>query len=147
MPIHGLSLSDKKPLATVTSSIFACSSLTAFRRSPEASFRHARRAVQKRLYRLYCEEGLSIRTRSPKRRRACRHRSGRSEVDGMNNAWAMDFMSDRLFDKRPSGFRPFWIVLREKLLRPLQGPSSEPFRSSKSWIDWHGSETSRAALG
>jgi hypothetical protein len=43
----------------------------------------------KRLYRLYCEEGLSIRTRSPKRRRACRYRSGRSEADGMNDVWAM----------------------------------------------------------
>jgi len=41
----------------------------------------------KRLYRIYCEEGLSIRTRSPKRRRACRYRSGRSEADGMNDVW------------------------------------------------------------
>lgn len=30
----------------------------------------------KRVYRLYCEAGLSIRTRSPKRRRACWYRSG-----------------------------------------------------------------------
>lgn len=62
----------------------------------------------KRLYRLYCEEGLSIRTRSPKRRRACRYRSGRSEADGMNDIWAMDFMSDRLFDEKP--FRILTIV-------------------------------------
>jgi|TARA_Y100000815_G_scaffold243119_1_gene240437 putative transposase len=62
----------------------------------------------KRLYRLYCEEGLSIRTRSPKRRRACRYRSGRSEADGMNDVWAMDFMSDRLFDEQP--FRILTIV-------------------------------------
>lgn len=62
----------------------------------------------KRLYRLYREEGLSIRTRSPKRRRACRYRSGRSEADGMNDVWAMDFMSDRLFDEKP--FRILTIV-------------------------------------
>lgn len=62
----------------------------------------------KRLYRLYCEEGLSIRTRSPKRRRACRYRSGRSEADGMNDVWAMDFMTDRLFDEKP--FRILTIV-------------------------------------
>lgn len=62
----------------------------------------------KRLYRLYREEGLSIRTRSPKRRRACRYRSGRSEADGMNDVWAMDFMSDRLFDEQP--FRILTIV-------------------------------------
>ena len=30
----------------------------------------------KHLYRLYSEEGLSIRTRSPRRRRACRYQSG-----------------------------------------------------------------------
>ena len=41
----------------------------------------------KRLYRLYCDEGLSIRTSSPKRRRSCRYRSGRSEADGMNEVW------------------------------------------------------------
>ncbi|MDE4275924.1 IS3 family transposase [Phaeobacter gallaeciensis] len=62
----------------------------------------------KRLYRLYCEEDLSIRTRSPKRRRACRYRSGRSDADGMNHVWAMDFMSDWLFDERP--FRILTIV-------------------------------------
>ena len=62
----------------------------------------------KRLYRLYFEEGLSIRTRSPRRRRACRYRSGRSEADGMNDIWAMDFMSDRLFNEKP--FRILTIV-------------------------------------
>lgn len=34
----------------------------------------------KRTYRLYSEEGLSIRTRSPKRRRACRYCSGRADA-------------------------------------------------------------------
>lgn len=62
----------------------------------------------KRLYRLYCQEGLSIRTRSPKRRRACRYRSGRPEAGAMNDVWAMDFMSDRLFDGQP--FRILTIV-------------------------------------
>ena len=62
----------------------------------------------KRIYRLYSEEGLSIRTRSPKRRRACRYRSGRSEAEAMNDVWAMDFMSDRLFDGRP--FRILTVV-------------------------------------
>ena len=31
----------------------------------------------KRVYRLYCDEGLTMRTRTPKRRRAWRYRSGR----------------------------------------------------------------------
>jgi len=62
----------------------------------------------KRLSRLYSEEGLSIRTRSPKRRRACRYREGRAEAGGANDIWAMDFMSDKLFDGRP--FRILTIV-------------------------------------
>lgn len=62
----------------------------------------------KRIYRLYSEEGLSIRTRSPKRRRASRYRAGRTEASDANDVWAMDFMSDRLFDGRP--FRILTIV-------------------------------------
>ena len=66
------------------------------------------RANHKRIYRLYNEEGLSIRTRSPKRRRASRYRSGRSQANAMNDVWAMDFVSDRLFDDR--SFRILTIV-------------------------------------
>jgi putative transposase len=62
----------------------------------------------KTVYRLYSDEGLSIRTRSPKRRRACRYRAGRAEAGGMNDVWAMDFMSDKLFDNRP--FRILTVV-------------------------------------
>jgi putative transposase len=62
----------------------------------------------KRVYRLYSEEGLSIRTRSLRRRRACRYRSARSEPGAMNDVWAMDFVSDRLFNDQP--FRILTIV-------------------------------------
>ena len=41
----------------------------------------------KRTYRLYNEEGLSIRTRSPRRRRACRYRAGRFDANAMNDVW------------------------------------------------------------
>lgn len=96
----------------------------------------------KRLYRLYCEEGLSIRTRGPKRRRACRYRSGRSEADDMKDVWAMDFMSDRLFDGKP--FRILTIVncFTRGTSRPLQGRTSAPIRASTNWTDWPGSEAS-----
>jgi putative transposase len=62
----------------------------------------------KRIYRLYSEEGLSIRAKTPRRRRASRYRSGRPEITGPNAAWAMDFMSDALFDGRP--FRILTVV-------------------------------------
>jgi putative transposase len=58
------------------------------------------RANHKKIYRLYREEGLSIRTRTPRRRRACRYRSGRPDAGGANDVWAMDFVSDKLFDGR-----------------------------------------------
>ena len=79
-----------------------------YRRIHVLLHREGWRINHKRLYRLYSEEGLSIRTRSPKRRRACRYRAGRSEAGGVNDVWAMDFMSDRLFDERP--FRILTIV-------------------------------------
>lgn len=55
----------------------------------------------KRVHRLYAEEGLSIRTKLPRRKRAWRYRQGRPAVGGANEVWAMDFMSDQLFDGRP----------------------------------------------
>ena len=55
----------------------------------------------KRVHRLYAEEGLSTRTKLPRRKRAWRYREGRPEVGGANEVWAMDFMSDQLFDGRP----------------------------------------------
>lgn len=56
----------------------------------------------KRTYRLYREEGLSIRSKVPKRKRAWRYREGRPQIGEPNQVWAMDFVSDRLFDERPS---------------------------------------------
>ena len=53
---------------------------------------------RKRTYRLDREEGLSIRPKVPRRKRACRYRRGRPEVGGPNEVGALDFMSDQLFD-------------------------------------------------
>jgi putative transposase len=55
----------------------------------------------KRVYRLYREEGLGIRTKTPRGRRIARYREGRSEIEAANDVWAMDFVSDRLFNQRP----------------------------------------------
>ncbi len=54
----------------------------------------------KRIYRLYREEQLSLRTKTPNRRVSCRTRVDRSEATRINNCWTMDFMSDELFDGR-----------------------------------------------
>ena len=60
--------------------------------------REGRRVKRERIYRLYREEGLSIRAKTPRRRLACRYRTDRPQIDGPNQVWAMDFISDTLFD-------------------------------------------------
>ena len=50
----------------------------------------------KRVYRLYRDDGLAIRARTPRRRRARQYRAARPELAAPNQAWAMDFVSDTL---------------------------------------------------
>ncbi|MCG6158343.1 IS3 family transposase [Rubinisphaera margarita] len=54
----------------------------------------------KRIYRLYREEQLGLRTKKPRRRVSCRTRVDRPAATRINDCWAMDFMSDELFDGR-----------------------------------------------
>lgn len=79
-----------------------------YRRLHILLLREGYRLNHKRTYRLYREEGLSIRTKTPKRKRAWRYRSSRPEIAAVNHCWAMDFMSDALFDGRP--FRLLTVV-------------------------------------
>jgi putative transposase len=65
-----------------------------YRRLHVLLLREGYRLNHKRTYRLYREEGLSIRSKLPKRKRAWRYRSGRPEIAAANQCWAMDFMSD-----------------------------------------------------
>lgn len=52
----------------------------------------------KRVYRLYAEEGLGLKRKKPKRRRAAVARVQLDPVSGPGQRWAMDFMHDELFD-------------------------------------------------
>ncbi len=54
----------------------------------------------KRVYRLYCEEGLHLRLKRLKRRISAAHRANRPEATRVNESWSMDFVSDNLFDGR-----------------------------------------------
>ena len=58
------------------------------------------RVNYKRVYRLYCEEGLGMRQKPPRRRKACMKREARPLATEKNECWSMDFMSDQLFDGR-----------------------------------------------
>jgi len=54
----------------------------------------------KRVYRLYTEEGLQLRNKTPKRKVSAKLREDRCAPVGANDVWSMDFMSDQLFDGR-----------------------------------------------
>ena len=52
----------------------------------------------KRVYRLYCEEGLQLRNKTPKRKVSAKLREDRSDAKAINDIWAMDFMADQLYN-------------------------------------------------
>ncbi len=54
----------------------------------------------KRIYRLDQEEGLQLRNKTPKRKVSAKLREHRCPPAEPNEVWAVDFMSDQLFDGR-----------------------------------------------
>lgn len=54
----------------------------------------------KRVYRIYCEEGLNLRAKRPKRRVSAAHREKRPPASEVNERWSMDFVTDSLFNGR-----------------------------------------------
>jgi len=62
----------------------------------------------KRMYRVYIEEQLNLRTKRPRRNRSGAHRLERMNSGGPNQVWSMDFLSDALFDG--SRFRILAVV-------------------------------------
>lgn len=62
----------------------------------------------KRVYRIYREEGLSLKTKRPKRRVSAAHRVLREAVSKVNECWSMDFVCDSLFNGKR--FRALTIV-------------------------------------
>jgi len=54
----------------------------------------------KRVYRLYCEAGLAMRRKPPRRKVSAKRREDRSVAMAKNHIWSMDFMADQLFDGR-----------------------------------------------
>ncbi len=62
----------------------------------------------KRLYRIYKEEGLNLRSKRPRRSRSGAHRLERLDTGQIHQCWSMDFVADQLFDGRK--FRTLTIV-------------------------------------
>ena len=53
----------------------------------------------KRVHRLYREEGLGIRVKTPLGKRTTRYREAWTEIEAMNDVWSMNFVPDRLFNQ------------------------------------------------
>ena len=62
--------------------------------------REGQQVGEYRLRRIYREEGLSLRAKTPKRRRSVVVRQPRTGATKPNEIWSMDFMHDRLTDGR-----------------------------------------------
>ena len=54
----------------------------------------------KRVYRVYREAGLTLRTKRPRRNKAAQLRQPKRLAYAMNETWSMDFVADSLFDGR-----------------------------------------------
>ncbi|MCW1975690.1 UNVERIFIED_ORG: transposase InsO family protein [Pantoea agglomerans] len=54
----------------------------------------------KRIYRLYSEQGLSLRLKCPRRNKSAQRRQPQHQGLYPNHVWGMDFVSDALFDGR-----------------------------------------------
>jgi putative transposase len=49
-----------------------------------------------RVYRVYREEGLALRTKRPRRRKMAAHREARCQPQNPNDVWSLDFVHDQL---------------------------------------------------
>ena len=54
----------------------------------------------KRVYRIYCEEGLNLRSKRPKRRISAANRMDRPTLSSYDQCWSMDFVADETFDAK-----------------------------------------------
>jgi len=55
---------------------------------------------KKRVYRLYREEGLTLRQRPRHRRQVAAHRRERRKPGAPNEVWSLDFVADQLVERR-----------------------------------------------
>lgn len=63
----------------------------------------------KRMHRVYCEEGLNLRSKQPKRNRSDAPRQpSEGNTSNLNECWSMDFVCDQLYNS--NRFRALTIV-------------------------------------
>lgn len=99
---------EQKPLRLKMKEIAAVRVRYGYRRVHVLLRREGWRVNHKRVFRLYQEEGLSLRLKRPKRRVSSAHRRTRPILQGPNECWSMDFVCDQLFNGQR--FRALTIV-------------------------------------
>lgn len=62
--------------------------------------REGYRDNHKRVYRLYREQGVSLRHKRPKRNNSAQRRQPKAVAQAINDIWSVDFVMDQLFDGR-----------------------------------------------
>lgn len=63
----------------------------------------------KRVYRVYCEEGLNLRSKRPRRNRSAAHRKpAEGNASSLHECWSMDFVADQLYNG--NRFRALTVV-------------------------------------
>ena len=78
----------------------------------------------KRVYRLYRDQGLSLRHKRSKRNKAAQLRQPKALAQHINQIWSMDFVADNLFDGRKLRMLTVvWMHLGTK--KPSDGPRLE----------------------
>ena len=78
------------------------------------------------VYRLYKEEGLALKKRPKRKRKAVRHREERFIASAPNQAWSIDFVADQLQDG--TRFRALTMLERHDNTRKCcyrSGPAPE----------------------
>jgi putative transposase len=88
-----------------------------YRRVHVLLMREGWKVNHKRVYRLYRKEGLELRLKTRKKKRAAMPRVPPPEVQAPHDRWSMDFVSDRLADGRP--FRVLTLVDNVSRVSPL----------------------------
>ncbi|WP_410014157.1 IS3 family transposase [Sodalis sp. C49] len=66
------------------------------------------RVNHKKTHRIYCQEGLNLRCKRPRRHVTAAHRRERPLVSNPDQCWSMDFVADNLFNRR--WFRALTVV-------------------------------------
>jgi len=86
----------------------------------------------KRVYRLYQQQGLSLRHKRPRRNKAAQLRQPHMQAQRIIQMWSMDFVADNLFDGRKLRMLTVLDCYTRESLQPSR-PTTAASLSARSW--------------